>query len=80
MKLEKFELNQANVRNQILKSGEMMEMCREKASQIAARAGEGFEVDTYVGQNRVNAMVSAATPKARRKNLKENTLLKSIGG
>lgn len=74
----KFELNRAGVR-ELLRSQEMMNVCRESANTIANRAGDGYEVDTYVGANRVNASVYAATPEARKDNLKNNTLLKARG-
>lgn len=73
----KFKLNRAGVR-ELLKSGEMMGICQEHASQIAARAGEGYETSTYTGVNRVNASVKASTPEAVRDNLENNTLLKAV--
>ena len=72
------ELNPDGVR-QLLRSPEMMSICSAQAQAIAARAGAGYEVSTYTGRNRVNASVHAATRKARRDNVKNNTLLKALG-
>ena len=74
----RIELNDAGIK-ELLKSAEIMAACREQADQIAARAGEGYEVSTYTGKTRVNASVHAVTDKAYRDNLKNNTLLKAVG-
>lgn len=73
------KLNSAGIR-QLLRSDEMKKICEEHASNILNRAGDGYELDTYTGQNRVNAMVKAATPRAMRENMKNNTLLKAVKG
>ena len=75
----KFELNRSGVR-ELLRGPEAMGICREYAMQIRGRAGDGYEVTTYVGPNRVNASVYAATYEARRDNYENNTLLKARGG
>ena len=75
----RFELNRAGVRD-LLRSQEAMNVCENEASRIAMRAGEGYEVTTHVGVNRVNASVMASTPEARRDNSRNNTLLKALGG
>ena len=74
----KFELNRAGVR-ELLRSAEAMNVCREYANNIRTRAGNGYEVDTYVGANRANASVYAATYEARKDNYDNNTLLKARG-
>ena len=74
----KFELNRAGVR-ELLRSQEAMEVCKTYANAIQSRAGNGYEVDTYAGRNRVNASVYAATYEARRDNMENNTLLKARG-
>ena len=76
---EKFriELNSEGVR-ELLKSAEMEAICLEQANAIAARAGDGYTVSTYIGKTRVNASVITATSKAARDNLKNNTLLKAV--
>lgn len=73
------KLNTAGVR-QLLKSEEMKNICAEQASNILQRVGDGYELDTYTGQTRVNAMIRAATPQAMRDNLQNNTLLKAVRG
>lgn len=73
----RIELNAEGVR-ELLRSSEMMAVCREHAERIAERAGTGYEVTTYTGENRVNASVHAATEEAYRDNLKNNTLLKAV--
>ena len=73
----RLELNREGVR-ELLKSPEMAAVCRQHADQIAARAGEGYEVTTYTGKNRVNASVHVATKEAYRDNLKNNTLIKAV--
>ena len=72
-------LNSAGIR-ELLKSAEIEAACKEQADAVASRAGDGYIVDTYVGKTRVNAMVTADTYAARRDNLKNNTLLKALGG
>lgn len=75
----KFKLNRQGVR-ELLKSQEMMNVCREYAEQVRSRAGDGYEISTYVGTNRVNASVYADTYEARKDNFDHNTLLKALGG
>lgn len=77
--ITKFVLNRAGVR-ELLQSGEMMAACREKAEEIAGALGEGYEVDTHVGTNRVNAAIGAVSLAARADNLKHNTLVRAISG
>ena len=71
----KVKLNKAGIR-ELMRSAEIMGICRDQANAVAARAGTGYEVNTYTGKNRVNAEVRAETYKAYRDNLKNNTLLK----
>ena len=73
----KIELNSAGVR-EMLKSPEMQALLKERASEAAERAGEGYDSDVFVGRNRANAAVFATTKKAQRDNLKNNTILKSL--
>ena len=73
----KFKLNRVGV-SQLMKSAEMKSVLISYASNIRNRCGNGYEQDIYVGSNRANAMVSAATAKAKRDNSKNNTLLKAV--
>ncbi|MBQ1574610.1 MAG: hypothetical protein IIZ78_26095 [Clostridiales bacterium] len=75
----KFELNRAGVR-ELMRSGEMMSICSEYANNALDRLGNGYEVTTHVGANRVNARVSAATFQAKRENLKSNSIIKAVFG
>ena len=72
-------LNSAGVR-ELLQCAEIEATCRELAEGVASRAGDGYTVDTHVGKTRVNAMVSADTRDAYYDNLRNNTLLKALGG
>lgn len=75
----KFELNKSGVRN-LLRSKEMMDICSEYANNALGRLGDGYEVSTYSGKNRVNAEVYAETYAAKKENLKSNTILKAVFG
>lgn len=75
----KFELNRDGVRS-LLKSKEMMDICSEYANNALGRLGDGYEVSTYSGTNRVNAEVYAETYAAKKENLKSNTILKAVFG
>lgn len=73
----KFELNRDGVRD-LLKGQAMQEHLGNKARSAAASCGAGYEASTYVGKNRANASISAETHKAKKDNLKNNTILKSL--
>ncbi|PRT65893.1 hypothetical protein [Streptococcus anginosus] len=73
----KFKLNRAGVAD-LMKSEAMQTVLNKHASNIKNRCGDGYEQDVYVGRNRANAMVSAKTVKAKKDNLKNNTLLKAV--
>ena len=77
MAKNKFKLNYSGV-GQLLKSSEMQGVLTEKATAIKNRAGEGYVQDVYVGKTRANAMVYAVSYKAKRDNMKNNTLLKAV--
>jgi len=75
----KFKLNRRGVA-ELMKSPEMQAECTRLANGVMARAGDGYEVSTYVGRNRANASVMATTYEARKDNYEHNTLLKALGG
>lgn len=75
----KFELNHQGVR-ELLRSDEMMAVCRSCADAARSRLGEGYTVTTFTGRNRVNASVYADTVEARRENAAHNSILKAVGG
>lgn len=78
-KKAKFELNRSGVRD-LLRSDEMLNVCKEYADRATASLGDGYESSTHRGKNRVNAEVTAATFKAKKENLKNNTILKALFG
>lgn len=76
----KFKLNLAGL-NELMKSAEMQSTLNAAAGQIQARAGAGYEVESAHPISFVAiASVKAADYKARLDNLKNNTLLKAMGG
>ena len=72
-----FKLDRKGV-SELMKSGAMQSILREKAAGIKDRCGDGYEQDIHVGRNRANAMVYAKSNKAKRDNSKNNTLLKAV--
>lgn len=72
----RIELNREGVR-ELLRSEEVQQML---AAEARSRMPDGCQVDTQAGTNRANARITAVTDAARRDNLKNNTLLKAIGG
>lgn len=75
----KFVLNKDGVR-ELLKSQEMMEICKTYASSALATLGDGYSVNSYTGANRVNTEITADTYAARKDNSENNSILKSLGG
>ena len=75
----KVELNSEGVRD-LMKSAEMMSICKEYANSALGRLGGGYEVNTYNGQTRCNAEVAAVSFKAKRENLKNNSIIKAVWG
>lgn len=75
-----FKLNLPGL-NELMKSSEMQAVLNEKAQSIAAAAGEGYEIESaHPIQFVAIASVRASTWAAKRDNLKNNTLLKAMGG
>ena len=70
----KFKLNRKGVA-ELMKSAEMQAILIEEASNVRNSAGDGYEQDIHVGNNRANAMVRATTYQAKKDNMKNNTLL-----
>lgn len=75
----KIVLNKQEVRN-MLRSKEMMNICKEHAQKAQSKLGDGYEVKPYTGANRVNVSLSATTKKAQKENHENNTILKALGG
>lgn len=75
----KFELNRNGVK-ELMQSQEMKQICEDYANDALSRLGDGYEVTSMVGKTRVNAQIAAVTYAARKENLQENTILKSLRG
>lgn len=75
----RFELNRQGVRD-LLRSKEMMDVCQEYANNALGELGDGYEVTTHTGTNRVNAQVAAVTYAAKKENLSDNTIIKAVFG
>ena len=73
----KFVLDKAGV-GQLLKSKETESMLKSLADDAVSRLGEGHSSDSYVGKTRANASYSADSIRAKRRNLRDNTLLKAL--
>ncbi len=73
----KVVLNRAGVL-ELLRSPELLAVCKEHADAARARLGAGYEVTTHTGKNRVNAQITAKTPAAYRENAQNNTILKAL--
>ena len=73
----KFELNRQGVAD-LMKSAEMMSICKGYADSAQAQLGDGYIVTTHTGKSRVNASVAADTYKARKENAENNSILKAV--
>lgn len=62
----------------MLKSEELESYLKSIADKAQNQLGEGYEVTTHVGKNRINASVMANTVEARKENSKNNTILKAV--
>lgn len=70
-------LNSAGVK-EMLKSPEMMAICKEHADKAVMSLGDGYETNTYTGRNRVNAEIEAVSYKAKKENLENNSILRAL--
>jgi hypothetical protein len=75
----KFKLNKQGVK-ELMKSPEMMQIVTEYANNALGRLGEGYEVNTRTGRNRVNAEIRAESYMARKDNSENNSILKALRG
>ena len=73
----KFELNSQGVK-ELLKSDGAKGVCREYASQIQRRLGDGYVMEDRNYPERSGAAVRADSFEAYRDNMENNTLLKSL--
>lgn len=58
----------------------MLDVCSEYANSALGKLGDGYEVSTHTGPNRVNAQIAAESFAAKRENLKSNTIIKAVYG
>ena len=73
----RIKLNRAGVRA-LLRSQEMMNVCTRTAYKARAQLGDGYEVTYRTGKARVNASIAAVTPKAKRDNMENNSILRAL--
>lgn len=73
----KFKLNSKGV-GQLLKSAEMQNVLSKHATAIRNRCGDGYEQEQFVAGSRAVTTVKANSFKAKRDNMKNNTLLKAV--
>lgn len=64
---------------EFLKSDPVKNLVEEKAAAVAARASGNYQTKAIKAGTRYIATVEAADKETRRKNYKENTLLKALG-
>lgn len=66
----------------LLCGGEVAGFVNQTAQQVASRAGEGFEVNSYIGGyggGRAVATIHAKTPEARLAEAEHKALSKAVG-
>lgn len=73
------EVNSNAVRD-LLRSPEMMAVCRDRAEPALASLGDGYVISEFVGENRVNVSIGAVSEEAIKENLDSNTILCALGG
>ena len=71
------KLNRDGV-GELLHSNEVRRLCEDYANKAVGRLGDGYCADTRNAQTRVYATVFAQTSKAKKDNLKNNTILKAL--
>lgn len=67
-----------NLQSSILKSAEVAADIRRRGERVGAAAGPGFVVDFRVGKNRARASVGTTDIVSRRRNAKNNTLIRAL--
>lgn len=77
MSKTKITLNRSGVR-ELLRSQEMLNICKEHADATRESLGDGYIVTTQVGRNRVNAEIATDTIEAVVDNMNNNSILKAL--
>ena len=72
-----FELNLPGL-NELMKSAEMQKVLDQKAQAVQNAAGEGYNRQTYPINWIAVSSIYPETRKAKKDNLKNNTLLKAL--
>lgn len=75
----KFVLNRDGV-SELMKSPQMMDICRGYANRALASLGSGYETSTHIGRNRLNVEIEARSYAAKVENSKNNSILKALRG
>ena len=75
----KFELNRDGVK-ELLQSEEMQKVLEKKADEVLGRLSSGYGKTSGMTSERAKVTVGTRTKRAARENLKNNTLLKALGG
>lgn len=75
----KFVLNRDGVK-ELLQSTEMQIVLSKKADEVLRRLSSGYGKTSGMTSQRAKVTVGTRTNKAARENLKNNTLLKALGG
>lgn len=75
--IKKVKLNYKGV-GRLLKSDEVLQVCKDHAYSAQSKLGEGYEVDYQTAPSRVYARVKAKTSEAIRENRKHNTIIKAV--
>ena len=79
LKVQKVILDRSAV-SEMLRSSEAVDLCKGYADAALSRLGPGYEVTTMSGRIRANAEIKAVTYQAEIDNLRNNTILKAVGG
>lgn len=75
----KFELNTDGVR-ELLQSKEMSDVLAQRATQILGRLSKGYGMSRGMTEQRAKATVGTRSISSQIDNLKNNSLLKALGG
>lgn len=67
--------------DEFLNSADVCDMLTEAASGVLARLGDGYEMQApYHGPHRANVAIETTTKRAYWDNVRNNTMLKALGG
>jgi hypothetical protein len=77
MAVDRVDVNSDAIR-QLLRSGEVQRELLRRAKLIAAAAGDGYEAESMIGQNRARASVRTVGPAAAMDEAIDHTLLRAL--